>query len=354
MVNLTGGLDPELELFLAERPLEAEMRDSATLWVMDDAGTLAFPRVTIDAIASDWDCPWLQLNMVHADGRTFRVWDRFPAHSRIDNRGEPTVLGAGPLRIECIEPFHRWSMNFEGEGLQSTTSAQIAGKQEGETVPLMFRFEAEMAAPPWLMGGMTPEAARSMKYGDAAALMGGLRYEQLCRVTGEVNIGRERYDVRGTGMRVRRQGIRRMGTAIGHCQHSALFPSGRAFGAIAFAPRSDGTQAFNEGFMISDGVKRAASVAEAPWMRRLIGTGESVPLSLRTELGTVRIEGETLLSTFDSHLFEMADTSVLQQGAARYVWDGESTIGLIERCTLRTELLRLSDSRSGFATGHHR
>jgi hypothetical protein len=339
MTDLSGGLSSELELFLTERPVEPEMRDSATLWVMDDAGVVAFPRVTIDAIASHWDRPWLQLNMVHADGRTFRVWDRPLAHSRIGNSGQPTVLGAGPLRIECKEPFRRWTMNFEGTALQSTTNDQIAGRQGGKTVELMFRFDAEMAAPPWLMGGMTAEAARNMKRGDAAVLMGGLRYEQLCRVTGTVSIDRETYNINGTGMRVRRQGIRRMGTATGHCQHSALFPSGRAFGAIAFAPRGDGTQSFNEGFVIDgDGVKQAATVLEAPWMRRLIGSGESVPLVLRSDLGVIRIEGETQLSTFDSHLFEMADTSVLQQGAVRYLWDGESTIGLIERCTLRNQL----------------
>jgi len=34
----------------------------------------------------------------------------------------------------------------------------------------------------------------------------------------------------------------------------------------------------------------------------------------------------------------MADNSVLHQGAARYTWDGEQTIGLIERCTRRERL----------------
>jgi hypothetical protein len=44
------------------------------------------------------------------------------------------------------------------------------------------------------------------------------------------------------------------------------------------------------------------------------------------------------MSSFDLHDFEMADTSILQQGAARYTWDGESAVGLIERCTLRDRL----------------
>jgi hypothetical protein len=337
--DLIGGLDPELDWFLVERPAHPEMRDSATLWIMDESGSLAFPRVTIDAIASDWERPWLQLNGVLSDGRTLRVWDQAPAHPRIGKNGKLGVLGAGPLRLECLEPFRRWSMTFNGKAEQSTTAAQLEGRRGAEIVPLSFQFEAEMAAPPWLMGGMTADAAQKMKSGDAAALMGGVRYEQLCRIAGTVRVGVEEYRLRGTGMRVRRQGVRRMGTATGHCQHSALFPSGRAFGAIAFAPRADGSQSFNEGFLITEGGKRhPAIIREAPWMNRLVAKNEPVPLVLESALGTVRIEGETILSTFDHHLFEMADTSVLQQGIARYVWDDEATLGLIERCTLREQM----------------
>jgi hypothetical protein len=118
------------------------------------------------------------------------------------------------------------------------------------------------------------------QYPDAMLLWTHRDMEQQLgsRVTGTVNTGREFYAVRGTGMRVRRQGIRRMGTATGHCQHSALFPSGRAVGAIAFAPRGDGTQAFNEGGVIDgEGVKHAATILEAPWMTKLIASGEAVP-----------------------------------------------------------------------------
>jgi hypothetical protein len=34
---------------------------------------------------------------------------------------------------------------------------------------------------------------------------------------------------------------------------------------------------------------------------------------------------------------------VLQQGMVRYQWDGESTMGLMERCTLRNELQNTGD-----------
>jgi hypothetical protein len=48
-----------------------------------------------------------------------------------------------------------------------------------------------------------------------------------------------------------------------------------------------------------------------------------------------------VLKTFHPHHFEMADTSVLEQGWRAYVWDGEETFGLFERCTLRERIANL-------------
>lgn len=346
-VDLSGGLDPALEHFLPTRPADPKMRDSATLWVMDDSGALGFPRVTLDAIGSHWDRPWAQLSMVLRDGRTLRVWNKLPGVSAAGPDGAPAIRAAGPLRFECAQPFRRWTMAFEGTAAQSTTAAQLAGGVGGRPTPLAFRFEAEMAAPPWLMGGMTPEAANAMTAA-GGELMGGLRYEQLCRVRGWVRLDGEEHRVSGAGMRVRRRGVRNMAGAPGHCQHSALFPSGRAFGANAFWPVEGGAQAFNEAFVITGaGERLPARLAEAPWMTRLEAAGDLIPLVFETPAGTIRVAGRTLLKTFDHHDFEMADTSVLEQGLARYVWDGEEAIGLFERCTLRERLTNLDAVRDG-------
>lgn len=339
-VDLAGGLDPRFEHFLTDRPDDPDVRDSATLWIMDDQGQLAFPRVTLDAIGAHWDRPWVQLNMV-LGGDTFRVWDELPGSSG-GKIGELSARrGAGGLVFECQEPFRRWSMAFDGAAQQSTTLLQMAGSKSGRDAALSFRFDAEMAAAPWLMGGMTAEAANAMT-STGGQLMGGLRYEQLCRVTGWVRVAGEERRVSGTGMRVRRRGVRNMRGAPGHCQHSALFPSGKAFGANAFWPSADGAQSFNEAFVVTgNGERLPARLAEAPWMTGLQGPGDQIPLVFDTPAGQIRIEGETLLKTFDHHHFEMADTSVLEQGAARYVWDGEEAIGLFERCTLRRRIINL-------------
>ncbi|MEW9856447.1 hypothetical protein [Novosphingobium sp. M1R2S20] len=314
------------------------MRDSATLWILERSGRFALPRVAFDSIGETWERPWVQLNYVQQDGQTLRVWSQEPGNIELNGQGLPAVRRAGGLRFECIEPFRRWTLDFDGRTVRSSTAQEMAGPESTAPSHLTFHVEAEMVAPPWLMGGMTAEAARQMARGDAGALMGGVRYEQLCTVTGWIEVEGKRQPIEGTGMRVRRQGVRHMGSAMGHCQHSAVWPSGRAFGAIVMAPGPEGPVVFNEAFVITpDGRKLAATVSEAPWMRQLIEQDDA-SLLLSTSEGDVRIMGETLLSMFDHHKFEMADTSVLHQGTARYSWDGEETIGLIERCTLREKL----------------
>jgi hypothetical protein len=339
VADLSGGLDPGFEFFAEYRPVDPQMRDSSTLWIMDDAGEIAFPRVTFDAIGEHWGAPWVQLNFVDRSGRTLRLWSQEPGYQATNDRGRPAIRGAGPLRFECIEPFRRWTMEFAGKVLASTTARQMTGELDGQLVDLTCRIAAEMAVPPWLMGGMTAEAARAMKASDGKALMGGVRYEQLCRITGDVRVDGKHHDICGTGMRVRRQGVRDMGAALGHCQHSALFPSGRAFGAIIMAAGPEGPEAFNEAFLFDrEGRQVPARVIRAPWMTRLVEKGDDASLTLESTAGTVQIEGEVIASLFDHHLFEMAATSILHQGTARYSWDGEQTIGLIERCTLKDRI----------------
>ena len=333
-INLTAGLDPGYERFLEARPDNPDMRDAAIMWVFDDSGTFALPRFSIDAVGGHWNEPVVTLNMVTADGRALRIWERFAAQA--GNGGNR--LGAGPLRFTCDEPYKSWHFDFDGEARQSSVEDERAGHLGGANVPLAFHVEAAMAEPPWLMGGLTAEAARAMQ-ANGASLMGGLRYEQLCRVSGWLRLSGEERRISGTGMRVRRRGVRNMGGAPGHCQMTALFSSGRAFGANVFWPDAAGHSPFNEAFVMLPGGRRlAARVAEAPWMHRLVPAGDAAPLVLESAEGKISIAAHTVLKMFDHHLFEMADTSVLEQGMARYRWDGEETLGLIERCTLRERL----------------
>ena len=37
-IDLTGGVDPSSDHFLAERPDDPQFRESASMWISDDAG----------------------------------------------------------------------------------------------------------------------------------------------------------------------------------------------------------------------------------------------------------------------------------------------------------------------------
>jgi hypothetical protein len=122
-----------------------------------------------------------------------------------------------------------------------------------------------------------------------------------------------------------------------------VFPSGRAFGYIAYPPRPDGQPTFNEGFIFTgDGGLVPARAAQAPWLTRLQPLGEDASLVLQTAEGPVEISGETVFSTHDVHhnddmysmhalKQEMSEFPAVQQAGVRYTWDGEETYGMLER-----------------------
>ena len=341
--DLTGGIDPTREFMFAERPDNPEMRDSVSCWVSDDRGEIGLPRVGIEAVAEHWEEHGLQVNVAFPDGRAYRLRTDGKAWPAQDDVGRPTVLGAGPLSFGCLEPFQTWTMTFEGQAIQTSTYDLVEGKKDGPLVDLQFHVEMELAVPPWIQGSLLPEARAMLEDGVEGDLMGGPRYEQLFRATGSVRTPDGEHTFTGSGLRIRRQGVRRLAEFRGHCWQSALFPSGRGFGYIAYPPRDDGQPTFNEGYVFEgEGELIPARVVEAPWLTKLQALGQDVSMVLQTERGTLRIEGETILSAWDiSHddqtwatqamHKEVPNFPPLQQAGVRYRWDGEETYGMLER-----------------------
>jgi hypothetical protein len=343
-IDLTGGIDPAREYVFAQRPDDPEMRESVSFWVSDDQGKVGLTRVGIEAMAANWDAHGLQVNVAFPDGRVFRLRQDGKTWPAVGPSGKPTVLGAGPLSFRCIEPFRAWVMTFGGSAVQTSTYDLAEGKKDGPLVDVQFEVEAAMAVPPWVQGALVAGAREQLESSIQGDLMGrGERWEQLFRCTGSVQVGGDEHRFTGSGLRIRRQGIRRLAGFWGHCWQSALFPSGKAFGYMAYPPRPDGQPTFNEGYLFDgDGDLVPARVAEAPWLRKLQPLHEDVSVVLESERGTVRIEGETVLSTYDIHhddksfameslKQEMPVFPALQQAGVRYRWDGEETFGMLER-----------------------
>lgn len=343
-VDLTGDIDPSREYVFDSRPDDPEMRDSVSFWTVDDRGQIGLPRIGIEAVAANWDAHDIQVNVAFPDGRVYRLRTNAPSLPATGPEGKPTVLGAGGLAFRCVEPFLLWSMTFAGEALRTSSQDLAAGRKDGPTVPIEFEVEATMAVPPWVQGSLQVDAGKQLDSSVEGKLMGGPRYEQLYRAVGSISVeGGARQPFTGSGLRIRRQGVRRLAGFWGHCWQSAVFPSGKAFGYIAYPPRPDGQPTFNEGYLYTgDGALIPARAVQAPWLTRLQALGEDVSVVLETADGTVHIDGETVFSTHDIHhdddMYSMhamkqehADFPALQQAGVRYRWDGEQTYGMLER-----------------------
>ncbi|MBU9765334.1 hypothetical protein FR943_15955 [Mycobacterium sp. TNTM28] len=342
-IDLTGGIDPSREFVFAQRPDNPEMRDSVSFWTVDDRGQIGLPRIGIEAVAANWDNHEMQINLAFPDGRVYRLRDGAPSLPPEGPDGKPTVLGAGGLAFRCIEPFDTWTMTYTGKAAATSSADLVAGNSAGPLVDVAFHVEAKMAVPPWIQGALQQQAADRIKNSVEGDLMGGPRYEQLFRARGSVTIDGDTHDFTGSGLRIRRQGVRKLGSFWGHAWQSAIFLSGKAFGYIAYPPRDDGQPTFNEGYLFTgDGELIPARAVAAPWLTKLQPLGEDVSVVLETADGTVHIEGETVFSTHDIHhndntfsVREMKKENpnfpALQQAGVRYRWDGEETFGMLER-----------------------
>lgn len=351
-IDLTGGLDPTRELVLAQRPDDPEMRESVSFWVLDDRGALGLPRIGIEAVAANWAAHDLQINVAFPDGRVYRLRATAPAASTTGTDGLSRVLGAGNLAFRCWQPFETWTLDYAGKAVSTTSADLIGGRTSGPAVEIAFHVEASMAAPPWIQGALQAAARRQLGDTDEGKMMGGPRYEQLFRADGILTVDGHTQRFTGSGLRIRRRGVRKLAGFAGHAWQSALFPSGKAFGYIAYPPRADGTPTFNEGYIFTgDGPLIPATAVRAPWLTRLQALGEDVSVVLETAQGTLEIEGETVVSTHDIHhdddmysmhalREEMPDFPAVHQAGVRYRWDGEQTYGMLERSNPLDTLVR--------------
>jgi hypothetical protein len=337
-VDLTGGLGDDRELVFGEQPADPEMRESVNAWLWDNGTEVGMPRIGVEAVADQWDTHDIQVNVATADGRLFHMPAAGKVHDPRGADGKPRILGAGPLSFELVEPYRHWRLRLDGMATGTTVQKEMAAEApEGEPeVRVEIDIDIRSAVPPWEQGALLAEAKRVLDEQDEGALMGGPRFEQLSRATGTVRIGDTEYPIDGGALRIRRQGIRRLGTFRGHAWQSTVFPSGRAFGYIAYPAREDGLPTYNEGYLFDgDGGLIPAWVVDAPWLRKLQPNGEDVSVVLESEKGTTRIQGTTRLSHFSimGGIGANPDFPVLQQAIVRYTMDGETANGMLERST---------------------
>lgn len=337
--DLTGGLPISREYFYAERPAQPEIRDALNVWLEEETGAFGM-RVGFEANSTDWATPEIYLDIAFPDGRVVSRRTREVKHGEMDENGNPTIGGAGPLRFTCIEPFRRWKMEFRGTAPVVSADDLVATPYPQERAPcdVAFSIELIMAVPPWIMGTLASEAGDALENSDQGDYMSP-RYEQLCRARGSMTIDGMTSNFKGQALRIRRQGFRKFEGFWGHCWASALMPSGKAFGYNVFPPREDGQPSYSEGYIFDgDGELRSAQPSEIPWLKELIVRGERADSELTAGDDTFDIEGTAFIATRARYSTQLppdfpADFPVIQQSHVMYTWDGERATGMMERST---------------------
>jgi hypothetical protein len=344
-IDLTGGYDPAFDWPLQGKPENPEMRESVSFWISDSEGRFGFPRMCIEAVADTWDNRGVEANIAFPDGRVLIGSNGYAPNPAKSVDGKIVELNAGPLSFEMLEPLKRWRMTFDGPTYESNVERSVAGQTGGPSRHVTIRVDTTAAAPAWSPGEL---AARSGDKSTELAMgaVGGHRHEQLFRCTGTFAVdGAAEQHFEGTGLKIRRTGVRHIGDFPGHCWMSAVFPSGKAFGIQSFPERNDGTPFYSEGFIFDGREKTYVKVVQIPWMTTFTPHGGDVDIVLQTENGQeIRIGGTTHDSTFIAAGNPMFGNWLqpeggkpngipmpFHQGGARYTWDGETTFGMIER-----------------------
>jgi hypothetical protein len=338
-ILVRGNLPLEADLMLPEAPPApfGWVREGTSYWLFEENGEFGIPRIGVEAEPWTWTNRRYQANFTLPDGRVLVRSGLGEMPPVLDAQGRPAILGGGPITCQCIEPFARWLVKFDGMVIDTHVSNQIALTVDPERLlPLKYEFELTMAVPPNEQD-ISPEKFATWRKGkqrDACSIGLGWRFEQMLRGEGWVEFDGERRSARVVGSRIKRRSVRTDGLFLrGHCWQAVVFPDGRAAGFEARPVHDDGEEPWNEGFVYVDGKMYPAKATKVPWLTRIVERGDDVSFELESELGVTRIEGVTELSTFQlakDHLRGLA----LGQSGARYTWEGVSAYGMIERSSV--------------------
>jgi len=333
--QLTNGLTPDHDYVFPSQPEDPEMRESTSVWIYDNTGAVGFPRFGIEAEAHSWQTPLVTGNVCFPDGRVLCAIQPGEKPDPIGADGMPSVIGAGPLRFEMIEPFRRWHVSYDGTIADGRVEDMIAKSYDlTNHIPFKLDFELELVTPAWVMDN-PPEKLATMTDAERmdAEYMGvGWRCEHLFKGKGRYFVDGQWHDFDGTGLRVKRQSVRPMAGFRGHVWQSALFPDGTGFGYIVYPPREEDGRAYNEGYIYKDGKMHMGKVTQIPWLERLVPHGDDCSFELETDLGVTRIEAETVATYYFRGHPGVADLD-LQQATVKYTLDGQTAFGMMERST---------------------
>jgi hypothetical protein len=336
MTDLSNGLDPQREGTLHTAPGPFRYAENFMMALCDPVSGIGL---------------WLHLGTCPDD---FTLWEdqvllTLPGDEGVMwmtsyGRPAPAQRPAGPvLSFRCIEPFQRWTVEFDGMLVHSSNTEMLSGRlRDGVKQRVSFSLDTRALVPAWdnhLTAASGDKATRGSMAGQSWA---SEHYQQLYQVEGTLQLGTETYTINTTGVRDHSRGQR------GHASHqwgghnlwTAVFPSGKAFGMQRmWSPQKQLN--LNVGFVYLHGEFHFADVISAPdFLEQQTTGGDALQLVLRSPLGEHRITGVTT-HTFWANLERpyglsmgsdpQAGFGTFAPGFAHWEWDGEAAIGFAER-----------------------
>ncbi|MFA5629975.1 MAG: hypothetical protein WC997_00570 [Porticoccaceae bacterium] len=265
--------------------------------------------------------------------------------------GDGRGAGAGPFKLDCIEPMRCWTARFDGAMHATTRTALARGLLvDGPAEPVSFQMLFEAAGPYY--------GPSESDHTDDGRSSGSFHTEQILRMRGEIRYRGKVISLSGVGARDHSSGPRDYGPVISDMWIHGLFPSGKLFHAHivrfegaevvgAYVFRNDGSPIEQVKILEHPPVNTAdAPLASLP-SDPLRVNGGNYRLVLGTESGEEVYEIEMLHShiiTYRAPMEELIGTDFTPGGvqmceAPMLVrCGGEEGVGLYERVA-RTETL---------------
>jgi hypothetical protein len=329
----SSGLAPEKEYATAVKPTEPFWTENLLFAGYDPKADIGF-WLHLGSVPNEWSM-WEDRVILRLPGDQglLSMW----AYHHTPPERKPA---GSNLTFECIEPYRRWRVTFDGFAQHISNADMAAGlAPDGVRKRLKIELDVVCATPVW--DAQTSAKSKAGKGDMNSQSWAKEHYEQLWRATGVVTVAGEAIAFDGTGWRDHSRGPRGGATADpwgGHVILGCLFPSGRGV-ILSRYWRPDGVINLEGGCVVDrDGTFHDAEVIDAPRLTSLELSGESLPFTIAWAGGQKTLTMKTDRSIWTAMSKQLAIGKDLSGPGLMYVlnfgpceWDGETGYVYIER-----------------------
>ena len=236
-------------------------------------------------------------------------------------------VAAGNALLTIVEPFKHLQIEFLGLLRRNDgKSDPFAANSDGERLLSRMNLRVDIVSPAIEQG---TEGDRGEVASSGTVPRTALRYEQLCRISGPIEIGNRRIELNALGMRSHRRNSASIyaSGAVGHTWVSGLFPSGHGFNFTTYMVQPDAELSSVSCHYFDGKIYHDAELLQFPYYSGATGKEQST-LAMRVNGKVLEVKIESLPPL----LGIIPPQGVrLSRSAARFTLNGEVGGGVLER-----------------------